>query len=85
MLTLLTRAIMAKMAESAMAVVLMAAWASLRAIACPPYLGAPSATTTCQKHASFGRPLAKTLTAPPLCNVEASVQASATTQVFCID
>lgn len=38
---------MAKMAESAMAVVLMPAWASLRAIRCPPYLGAPSATTTC--------------------------------------
>ena len=46
--TLLTRAIMAKVAESAIAVVLMPAWASLRAMAWPPYLGAPSATTTCK-------------------------------------
>ena len=44
--TLLTRAIMAKMEESAMAVVLMPAWASLRACWWPPYRGAPSATTT---------------------------------------
>ena len=54
---------MAKMAESAMAVVLMPTWASLRAMACPPYLGAPSATTTCQRHASSGHFLAEILTA----------------------
>ncbi len=46
-LTLLARAIMAKTALSAMTVVWMPASASRRAMTCPPYRGAPSATTTC--------------------------------------
>ena len=47
--TLLTRAIMAKMAESVMAVVGIPAAASCLACSCPPYRGAPSATTTCMQ------------------------------------
>ncbi len=38
---------MAKTAASQRAVVLMPACARVRAISCPPYVGAPSATTTC--------------------------------------
>lgn len=45
--TLLTRAIMANTAESAMSVARMPAAASSRAICWPWYVGAPSVTTTC--------------------------------------
>ena len=45
--TLFTRAMSAKMAESAMAVVLMPAAASWAAMVWPPCVGEPSATTTC--------------------------------------
>ena len=45
--TLLTRAIMAKMAESGMSVVCRPACARRRASSWPPCRGAPSATTTC--------------------------------------
>ncbi len=45
--TLLTRAIMAKMAESGMSVVWRPSSARSRASSWPPCRGAPSATTTC--------------------------------------
>jgi len=46
MMTLLTRAIMAKMAESVMTVVSIGTEASRAAISCPSYQGARSATIT---------------------------------------
>jgi len=45
-MTLFTLAIMAKMAESVMRVVSIPAWARVRAICCPSYPGADSATMT---------------------------------------